>query len=113
MRSLISLMFPPVHGPPANVPPMAEVLPVPHTFHPALTFSGALIATVSWVVRIILGNLLFAFWGAGSLFAWSRVHNYFWRALMLPSLVAIFLVSFAALMIAITMAVRWIAPHRP
>ena len=107
-------MFPPLYGPlPPDVPPLGELLPIPHTFHPALTFTGALIATVSWVSRILLGNILFAFWGAGSLRALSRIHGYFWKALALPPLIAAFLVSFGALMIAITIVIRRLAPHRP
>jgi hypothetical protein len=106
-------MFPPLYGPAPDVPPLGELLPIPHTFHPTLTFSGALIAMASWVSRIILGNILFAFWGAGSLMVWSRIHSYFWRALAVPPLILLFLVSFAALMIAITMVMRWIFPQRP
>jgi hypothetical protein len=113
MSRLISLMFPPLDRPPqAGVRSVCEPFAVPHTFNPSLTFCGALIALMSWIARIFLGNLLFAVWGVGSLMAWSRIHNCFWRALALPPLVLLFLVSFAALMIAISTVVRWISPHR-
>jgi hypothetical protein len=106
-------MFPPLHGPPdPGARSVGERFAIPHTFNPTLTFPGALVATASWVARIILGSLLFAVWGVGSLMAWSSIHNHFWRAMALPPLILLFLVSFAALMIAITMVLRRISRRR-
>jgi hypothetical protein len=111
MRRLVARMFPPFDGPPqAGAKSVGEPFAVPYMFNPNLTFTGALIAVASSVSRIFLGSLLFAVWGVGSLMAWSRIHNHFWRVMALVPLILLFLVSFAALMIAISTVVTWVSP---
>ena len=104
-------MFPPFDGrPEPGVQSVGEPFAVVYTFNPHFTFSGALIALASSVIRILLGSLLFAVWGVGSLMALSRIHNPFWGAMAALPLILLFLVLFAALMIAISTIVGWISP---
>ena len=111
MRRLVARMFPPFDGPPQpSSKSVGEPFAIPYMFNPNLSFSGALIAVALSLSRIFLGSLLFAVWGTGSLMAWSRIHNHFWRAMALAPLILLFLVSFAALMIAISTVVSWISP---
>jgi len=88
-------------------------MPIPHTFKPRLSFSEAFIAVAGAFLRIFLGSLLFAVWGAYSLAAWSAKHGYFWRAAVLLPLLAAFLMSFALMLIAIGTLVRACSPRRP
>jgi hypothetical protein len=111
MRRLALRMFPPFDGrPEPGVPSVGQPFALAYTFSPNFTFWGAVIALVSSISRIFLGSLLFAVWGVGALTAWSHIHSYFWRAIALPPLILLFLVLFAALMIAISTIVGWISP---
>lgn len=76
-----------------------ERLPLPHTFKPQLTLAEALRALASLFLRILLGALLFAVWGACSLAVWSGVHSWFLRFAMLGTMVLAFVPTFAILML--------------
>ena len=83
-----------------------ERFELPHSFKPRLNFTEAVIGTLSGLLRVFLGSLLFAFWGAYSLLAWFAIHSPWRRVLAAFSLIAVFLLAFALLMMAITALAR-------
>lgn len=89
-----------------------ERFAIPHTFKPQLSFAEALVAAAGAFLRIFLGSLVFAFWGAYSLAAWTAIRSSFWRVAAVLLLFLLFLLSFASLMIAIAVLVRMFWPRR-
>jgi hypothetical protein len=92
--------------------PAYERLAVPFTFPPQLSVVEALCATAGAFVRIVLGSMLFAAWGAASFLAWAKPWHLFWRLLALVLLLCLFLSVAAAVMLSISWAVRAITPRR-
>lgn len=63
-----------------------ERLAIPHTFKPQLSLWEAACSAVAMFLRILLGSLLFAFWGAYSLATAFSAHGWMRRALILTAL---------------------------
>jgi hypothetical protein len=89
-----------------------ERFAIPFTFKPRLSFMEALIATAGAFLRVFLGSLLFAVWGAYSLVLWTAARSLVWRIGVLAPLFLLFLLSFALLMLVISALVRMIWPRR-
>jgi len=87
-----------------------ERFAIPYTFKPQLSLSEAFVAACGAFLRILLGSLIFAFFGAYILLAWTSIHNVFLRFLAVAALVGALGVAMAALMVAISSAVKWIWP---
>jgi hypothetical protein len=100
-------LFPPDgSGSAAARRPLYERFALPHDFKPQLTLLDAVIAAGGAFLRIVLGSVLFAVWGAYSLTAWSAIRNPFLRVAALLSLFTAFLLSMAALLLAIAALVQ-------
>ena len=83
-----------------------ERFAIPYSFKPRLSVVEALIASTIAFLRIFLGSSLFAVWGT---FTWTwlaHIHNVILRGILFVPLLALFLVTFAGLMLAISAAVR-------
>ena len=89
-----------------------ERFAIPYSFKPQLTLAQAAIAAVVAFLRIFLGSLLFAVWGAYSLAAWTSIRSPFWRIAVVLPMAAGFLLSFCLLMIAISALDRSRSPRR-
>jgi hypothetical protein len=87
-------------------------LAIPHTFNEGLGFREAAVAITQAFLRIMLSCLLFAFWGALVLRLWDAIGNHLWRWVMLVPLLALFLLLFFGLMIAISAAAKAVIPKR-
>jgi hypothetical protein len=85
-------------------------LPIPHTFNEGLGFPEAAIAVAQALLRILLGCLLFAMWGTLALWLWDAIRSPIWRGLVLAPVVAFFLLSLLAVMIAISIGVKAVTP---
>jgi hypothetical protein len=88
-----------------------ERFAIPYTFKPRLSFTEAVVAAGGAFLRILLGSILFGVWGAYTLLAFNAVKNVFLRGLVLLALIALFAVSLALLMMAITALVRRVWPQ--
>lgn len=108
----LTLLFPLAIGGDAGDRPQYERLAIPHTFKPQLSFVEAVVAALAAFLRVLLGCLLFAVWGAYSLFAWSTIRDPFLRVGVQLSLFLLFAASFVLVMLAIATLVR-AALHRP
>lgn len=96
-------LFPPVEPPRrASGRPVYERFAIPYSFKPNLSVAEAVIATIATFLRIFLGSLLFAFWGAYSLAALNRIRTFSWRVAVAPVLIVLFLALLALLMLAIS-----------
>jgi hypothetical protein len=62
-------------------------------------------------LRIFLGSVLFAVWGAYTLHAWSSIHNLFLRGGIMLVLFVLFVVSFALLLLGVSALVRKCIPR--
>ena len=113
LRNLLASLFP---GDP-KYPEIAdrsvyERFAIPFAFKPRLSVLEAAVAAIAMFLRIVLGCLLFAVWGAYSLLVWCYVDNVFWRfALLLPMLAA-FLIALALLLLTITALTRVFIPTK-
>jgi hypothetical protein len=87
-----------------------ERFAIPYAFKPQLSFAEALIATLAAFFRILLGSLLFAFWGAYTLVAWNKTQSFFWRPIVLLLLILLFVVLLALLMLGISALARIPSP---
>ena len=87
-----------------------ERFAIPYTFKPQLSLGEAFIAACGAFLRILFGSLLFAFFGAYILLAWTSIHNVFLRYLAVAALVGALGVAMAGLMLGIRRAVKWIWP---
>ena len=101
------LVFFPGHPPDTRNRSEYERFAIPYTFKPLLSFGEAVFATVAAVLRVLLGSLLFALWGAWALSVWSSIHSAVWRPVVLLPLVLLFLGVLLLLMIAISAVVRF------
>ena len=86
-------------------------LAIPHSFKPSLSLMQAFLAATIAFLRIFLGSLLFAFWGAYSIFGVIRIQSTFWRIAAVPPLLCVFGVLFGLLMFAISASARFLARH--
>ena len=84
---------------------------IPHSFKPSLSVTQAFLAATVAFLRIFLGSLLFAFWGAYSVFGVIRIQNPFWRVVAVPPLLCLFAVLFGLLMFIISTSARFLARH--
>jgi hypothetical protein len=84
--------------------------PIPYDFKPNLSFVEALVAIAASLCRIILGCLLFAVWAVCTLQTWNAIHGGIWRAFALILAIVVFVVLFAALLIAISAAAKKLGP---
>ncbi len=87
-------------------------LPIPHSFNEGLSFPEAAIAVAQALVRIVFGCLLFAVWGTLALWLWDSIGSHFWRGVVLVPVLALFLSSLLAVMIAISVASRAVIAKR-
>jgi hypothetical protein len=81
-------------------------LAVPFTFKPELRFSEALLGAVAAFLRILLGTILFAVWGALSLAAWSAPRSALLRLGLLLLLLLAFVLASALVLLGIGALVR-------
>ena len=84
-------------------------LAVPHSFKPSLSLAQAFLAAAIAFLRIFLGSLLFAFWGAYSIFAVFRIQSTFWRVVAVPPLLCVFALLFGLLMFIISSTARFVS----
>lgn len=89
-----------------------ERFAIPFSFTPQLKFTAALVATVGALLRILLGSALFAIWATYSLVAWTAISSPLSRVGALLTLLLLFLLSSALLMLAIAALVRAISPRQ-
>jgi len=89
------VLFPPVKPEERDVEGSAyERLAIPHTFQPRLSVAAAAVAAIMATLRIVLGCLLFAVWGAYTLVASGRIRSLPRRvALMLASILLFLLLG--------------------
>jgi hypothetical protein len=85
-------------------------LAIPFTFPPQLSFPEAVIAAIAACLRLLLGSVLFAVWGACSLAVWSTVRNLVLRTGLLLALLAGFLIALALVLLVIKVLVRLVWP---
>jgi hypothetical protein len=90
-----------------------ERFAIPYSFKPRLSLAEATLAAGGSFLRIFLGSILFAFWGAYTYLACQSVTNLFLRGVVLLVLIALFVVLLGLLMLAITAAIRMLWPGRP
>jgi hypothetical protein len=88
-----------------------ERFAIPYSFKPRLSVAEALIAAGGALLRILLGSILFAVWGAYTFLAVSAIKNVFLRGFVLLALIALFAVLMALLMLSITALVRLVWPR--
>jgi len=86
-------------------------LAIPHSFKPSLSVTQAFLAAAIAFLRIFLGSLLFAFWGAYSIFGVIRIQSTFWRIAAVPPLLCLFAILFGLLMFTISASARFLARH--
>jgi len=110
IKSFLLLAFDVSGGTPRRT--VIQRLAIPHTFQEGLAFPQGAIAIAEAFLRILLGSLLFAFWGTFVWWTWSAIQNNFLRCLVAAFLAAIFLWLVFALMIAISFAARAVMPKR-
>ncbi len=91
--------------------PSYERLAIPHSFKPQLSLGEAVISAAGAFLRIFLGSVLFAVWGAYTLHAWSSIHNLFLRGGIMLVLFVLFVVSFALLLLGVSALVRKCIPR--
>jgi hypothetical protein len=89
-----------------------ERLPVPYTFNKGLGLRDALIAVAQAFLRILLTCFLFAVCGVFVLWSWNMLASGFWRWAMLASVFALFVLSFLALMIGISVIAKAVTPRK-
>jgi hypothetical protein len=92
--------------------PNYQRLAIPHSFKPQLSLHEAVLAASGALLRILFGSLLFAVWGTYTFLVWSTVKNLALRGVLLLGMFALFAVSMALLMVAISSLLRMIWPHR-
>jgi hypothetical protein len=88
-----------------------ERFAIPYSFKPRLSLAEAVIAAGGALLRIFLGSLLFAVWGAYTFLAWNAVRNVFLRVVVLLALILVFAASMALLMLVISALVRMVWPQ--
>ena len=83
---------------------------MPHSFPPDLTPAAACIAIMGALARIFLGSMLFAVWGVSTALLWNAIGNSWWGWAAVVLMILLFLAALAALMLAISSAVRALSP---
>ena len=86
-----------------------ERLGIPHTFKPQLPFVEAVLTTAGLFLRIVSGCILFALWGAYSLFVWGTVRSLWLRAGLLLALLLAFLAAVGVIMALLGALMQWLA----
>ena len=89
-----------------------ERFAIPHSFKPQLSLAEAALAAGGAFLRILLGSILFGFWGAYTYLACRAVKNVYSRSALLFASVALFAVLLTLLLMAITALVRMMWPQR-
>jgi len=112
-RRVWVVLFPPTeeHRPEAADRSAYERFAIPFSFKPRLTVWEATLAAVVSFARIVLGSILFAFWGTGILFVWSKITNLLLRIAAVLPLIALFVVALAALMYCISLLIQRLFPR--
>lgn len=90
-----------------------ERFAIPYNFKPQLSVVEAAISAAGAFLRIFFGSILFAIWGAYTLFAWSSIHNVLLRGSAVLALLLLFAAAFAVLMLAVSALVRMCLPRPP
>jgi hypothetical protein len=88
-----------------------ERFAIPYSFKPQLSVAEAAISAAGALLRIFLGSILFAVWGAYTLFAWSSIHNVLLRGGAVLALLLLFAAALAVLMLAVSALVRRCLPR--
>ena len=83
-----------------------ERFAIPFSFKPQLSFREGVVGTAGSFLRVLLGCLLFAVWGAYSLMFWTTIRSPWLRIAVLSSLLIAFLLSLALTMLAIAAVMR-------
>jgi len=89
-----------------------ERFALPYVFKPRLSLAEAAVAAAGALLRIFLGSLLFAVWGATVLFAWNEIRNIILRIAAVLALGALFVILLAFLMLGISALVKMAWPRR-
>ena len=87
-------------------------LATPFTFKPRLSVLEATVAAVAMFFRIVVGCILFAIWGTYTLLVWFDVENLLWRFAILLSLLVLFVLSLALMILATTALTRVLIPTK-
>ena len=90
----------------------SERFAIPFSFKPQLSFREAVVGAVGSFLRVVLGCILFAVWGAYSLKLWATIRSPWLRIGLLSSLLIAFLLSLALTMLAIAAVMRSVLPKR-
>lgn len=92
-----------------------ERFAIPYSFKPQLSLAEAAVAAFGAFIRIVLGSILFAVWGAYILLTWTTVHNLVLRCAAVLALVASLGAAMALLMLGVTALTRrfWPAGRTP
>ena len=85
-----------------------ERFAIPYSFKPRLSVWEAAVAALIAFLRIFLGCLLFAFWGAYTLLAWSTIGNPFWRVVAMAPLLALFPLLLGILMLLLSLLAKFL-----
>ena len=89
---------------------VGETLGLPYTFNPGLSLGEAILAVIVAFTRIFLGSVLFSLWGVAAWMIYAAIGNPILGVLAVLPIIALFAISMAALMLAISNLVDWI--HR-
>lgn len=92
---------------------MYERFAIPYSFKPRLSLGEAIVAAGAAFLRIFLGSLLFAFWGAYSFATVLKIQNLFLRVAAGTVLAVLFLILISSLMLAISAVERKLRFERP
>ena len=87
------------NGPDRRGAARPERLPLPHTYKPNLSLKEAAVAATGAFLRIVLGSVVFAVWGACSLAVWGTFPSLWLRLALLTLMLVAFLVTFTLLML--------------
>ena len=106
------LLFPPAADDHVEDRSVYQRLAIPFTFKPQLSLLEAFVAAATTFLRIFLGCLLFAVWGAYTLWAWSTIHSLFLRVSALLALAVMFLLSCLLMILVSSALARFLTPRR-
>ena len=119
MRLSVAKLLPYFSGLPAESPAeneetrsRGERFAIPFSFKPQLSFWEGVVGAAGAFLRVLLGCILFAVWGAYSLMFWSTIRSVWLRIGVLSSFLIAFLLSQALTMLAIAAVMRSVLPRR-
>jgi hypothetical protein len=113
IRRWLALLFgPAVRADGDEARSQAERLPIPFTFPPRLRFAEAVISAIGAFLRLFLGSLLFAVWGACSLAVRGAARGLFLRAALLLALFAGFLAAMVLMLLGVRLLMRLVWPRQ-